>query len=149
VSESEKTRPYVLVAEDEPTNQYVFRAILESGGFEVTIADNGSLALEAGRQRRPDLIVLDMMMPVMDGYETARRVVQEPFFDGVPILALTAKAMKGDAEKTLEAGCDDYMSKPVRRKELLDRVEQWLSAPAESWMPRRLRLREEALPRAS
>lgn len=149
MSELENRKAYVLVAEDEPTNQYVFRTILESGGFEVKIADNGSLALEAGMQRRPDIILLDMMMPVMDGYETARHVVQEPFFDGVPILALTAKAMKGDAERTLEAGCDDYMSKPVRRKELLDRVAQWLQAPAETWMPRRLRLRSEELPKAS
>ena len=142
-------KPYVLVAEDEPTNQYVFRAILESGGFEVKVADNGQLALDSGMQRRPDIILLDMMMPVMDGYETAQHIVQAPYFDGVPILALTAKAMKGDAEKTLEAGCDDYMSKPVRRKDLLERVAQWLSAPAETWMPRRLRLRDEALPKAS
>jgi CheY-like chemotaxis protein len=147
--ETDGAKPYVLVAEDEPTNQYVFRAILESAGFEVKIADNGELALESGMQRRPDIILLDMMMPVMDGYETARHIVAEPYFDGVPILALTAKAMKGDAEKTLEAGCDDYMSKPVRRKDLLERVAQWLSAPAETWMPRRLRLRAEDLPQAS
>ena len=149
MNETDKPRPYILVAEDEPTNQYVFRAILESGGFEVKIADNGLLALEDGMRRRPDIILLDMMMPVMDGYETARRIVEEPFFDGVPILALTAKAMKGDAEKTLEAGCDDYMSKPVRRKDLLERVAHWLSQPAETWMPRRLRMRSEDLRQAS
>jgi CheY-like chemotaxis protein len=128
---------HVLLAEDEPTNQYVFRAILQSGGYEVTIVDNGEAALVEGARRRPDLILLDMMMPVMDGYETARRMITDATFDGVPILALTAKAMKGDAEKTLEAGCDDYMSKPIRRKDLLDKVAEWLDKPADLWMEAR------------
>ncbi len=141
-------RHFILLAEDEPTNQYVFRAILESGGFEVEIVDNGLAALEQGARRRPDIILLDMMMPVMDGYETARRIIRDPFFDGVPILALTAKAMKGDAEKTLEAGCDDYMSKPIRRKELLGRVAQWLERPVESWMNLRREKRGESLRQA-
>jgi len=135
---------YILLAEDEPTNQYVFRAILESGGYEVQIVDNGQAALAEGARRRPDIILLDMMMPVMDGYETARRMIQDARLDGVPILALTAKAMKGDAEKTLEAGCDDYMSKPIRRRELLDAVERWLERPVEEWMPRRSRLRGDS-----
>jgi len=134
-------RGYILLAEDEPTNQYVFRAILESGGFEVRIVDNGQAALEEGLRRRPDLVLLDMMMPVMDGYETARRMVADGSFDGVPILALTAKAMKGDAEKTFEAGCDDYMSKPVRRRELLDGVARWLAKAPGEWMPARLERR--------
>ena len=142
-------RGYILLAEDEPTNQYVFRAILESGGFEVKIVDNGQAALAEGAQRRPDLILLDMMMPVMDGYETARRMSEDPFFDGVPLLALTAKAMKGDAEKTLEAGCDDYMSKPVRRKELLDAVAEWLAKPPELWMPTRQERRERGVRHAA
>ncbi len=128
---------YILLAEDEPTNQYVFRAILESGGFEVKVVDNGQAALDEGLLRRPDLILLDMMMPIMDGYETARRMSENSAFDGIPIIALTAKAMKGDAEKTLEAGCDGYMSKPVRRKELLDSVTAWLEKPVASWMPLR------------
>ncbi|MFH1143751.1 MAG: response regulator [Candidatus Eisenbacteria bacterium] len=134
-------RGYILLAEDEPTNQYVFRAILASGGFEVKIVDNGQAALDEGLNRRPDLVLLDMMMPIMDGYETARRMSEDPRFDGVPILALTAKAMKGDAEKTIEAGCDDYMSKPVRRKELLDTVAEWVAKPVELWMPARLKRR--------
>jgi CheY-like chemotaxis protein len=138
-------RAYVLLAEDEPTNQYVFRAILESGSFEVQIVDNGRAAIEEASRRRPDIILLDMMMPVMDGYETARRMVLDPLLDGVPILALTAKAMKGDAEKTLEAGCDDYMSKPIRRQELLECVGRWLEKPADLWMPRRLQRRGDSL----
>lgn len=136
---------YVLLAEDEPTNQYVFRAILESGGFEVHIVGNGQLAIEEARKRRPELILLDMMMPVMDGYKTAAHLIRDPEFDGVPIIALTAQAMKGDAEKTLRAGCDDYMSKPVRRAQLLEAVGKWLAADPETWMPERLRKREEPL----
>jgi CheY-like chemotaxis protein len=141
-------RVYILLAEDEPTNQYVFRAILESGDYEVQIVDNGRAALEEGTRRRPDIVLLDMMMPIMDGYETARRMVLDPRLDGVPILALTAKAMKGDAEKTLEAGCDDYMSKPIRRQELLDTVARWLGRPSEEWMPRRLRMRGDSVAQA-
>jgi len=89
------------------------------------------------------------MMPVMDGYKTAAHLIRDPEFDGVPILALTAQAMKGDAEKTLRAGCDDYMSKPVRRAQLLEVVEKWLTADPESWMPERCRKREEPLDAAA
>ncbi len=130
-------RAYILLAEDEPTNQYVFRAILQTGGYEVEIVENGELALAAGRRRKPDLVLLDMMMPVKDGYDTAREMIRDSAFDGVPIIALTAKAMKGDAEKTLEAGCDDYMSKPVRRAELIQKIEEWLSKDPSEWMPAR------------
>jgi CheY-like chemotaxis protein len=90
-----------------------------------------------------------MMMPVMDGYEAAQEMVLDPAFDGIPILALTAQAMKGDAEKTLAAGCDDYMSKPIRRAELLQKVEQWLAADAAIWMDERLRKRGEIGRRAA
>jgi len=129
--------PRILLAEDDPTNQYVFRAILRSANYEIEIVENGLLALERARQARPDLILLDMMMPVMDGYETASRISEDPEFDGIPIVALTAKAMKGDQEKTLEAGCDDYMAKPVNRLALLAKVQEWLKEPREGWMDRR------------
>jgi CheY-like chemotaxis protein len=128
----------ILLAEDDPTNQYVFRAILQAAGYEVEIAENGLVALERGRRFPPDLILLDMMMPVMDGYEAAAQFSQDPCFDGIAVVALTAKAMQGDLEKTLEAGCDDYISKPVSRGLLLERIRYWLARPQEEWMPRRL-----------
>ncbi len=131
----------ILVAEDDPTNQYVFRAILRSAGYEPVIVENGLQALERARIETPHLFLLDMMMPVMDGYETAWRIVQDPIFDGVPIVALTARAMQGDADRTLQAGCDDYLAKPIRRQEFLDKVAAWLTKPQESWMPRRLAMR--------
>ncbi len=131
----------ILVAEDDPTNQYVFRAILRSAGYEPVIVENGLQALERARIETPHLFLLDMMMPVMDGYETAWRIVQDPIFDGVPIVALTARAMQGDADRTLQAGCDDYLAKPIRRQEFLDKVAAWLTKSQESWMPRRLAMR--------
>ena len=138
---AEKATTRVLVAEDDPTNQYVFRAILSTAGYETVMVENGLQALERARSDRPDIFLLDMMMPVMDGYETAWRIIQDPLFDGIPIVALTARAMQGDAERTLQAGCDDYLSKPIRRLEFLEKVEQWLSRPIETWMPRRLSMR--------
>ncbi len=137
----DKAATRVLVAEDDPTNQYVFRAILSTAGYETVIVENGLQALEHARSDPPDIFLLDMMMPVMDGYETAWRIIQDPLFDGIPILALTARAMQGDAERTLQAGCDDYLSKPIRRQEFLDKVEHWHSCPSETWMPRRLSMR--------
>ncbi len=131
----------ILVAEDDTTNQYVFRAILRSAGFEPTLVDNGLLALEKARAQQPHLFILDMMMPVMDGYETAWRIIQDPLFDGVPIIALTARAMQGDSDRTLQAGCDDYLSKPIRRQEFLDKVSYWLERDPAEWMPRRLLMR--------
>lgn len=131
----------ILVAEDDVTSQYVFRAILQRAGYRITMVDNGLQALEAARAQRPDLFLLDMMMPVMNGYEAAWRIIQDPVFDGIPIVALTARAMQGDADRSLKAGCDDYLSKPIQRQEFLDKVAFWLQREQEEWMPRRLGLR--------
>lgn len=139
---SSSRRPHILLAEDDPTNQYVFRALLEGAGYEVVVCENGLLALEQARRDPPDLVLLDMMMPVMDGYEVAGRFLDDPAFDGIPVLALTAKAMKGDLERTIDAGCDGYMSKPVSRKDLIDTVRNWLDRPEAEWMPQRRAKRE-------
>jgi len=128
----------ILVAEDDPTNQYVFRAILRSAGFDPVIVENGLQTLEHARVAIPHIFLLDMMMPVMDGYETAWRIIQDPLFDNIPVIALTARAMQGDADRTLQAGCDDYLSKPVRRQEFLDKVVYWLERDPSEWMPQRL-----------
>jgi CheY-like chemotaxis protein len=131
----------LLVAEDDATSQYVFRTILQGAGYRVTLVDNGLHALESARTDPPDIFLLDMMMPVMNGYEAAWRIIQDPIFDGIPIIALTARAMQGDADRTLRAGCDDYVSKPIRRQEFLDKVAFWLDRDSEEWMPRRLSMR--------
>jgi CheY-like chemotaxis protein len=132
----------ILLAEDDPTNQYVFRAILSAAGYEVEMVENGLQALERVRESPPAIVLLDMMMPVMDGYEAAGRIAADPELDDVPVIALTARAMKGDLEKTIEAGCDDYVAKPVSRKVLLDKVEEWIARPAEETRERRRRRRE-------
>jgi CheY-like chemotaxis protein len=133
---------HILLAEDDPTNQYVFRAILTAAGYDVEIVENGLQVLERVRQGLPSIILLDMMMPVMDGYEAAGRIAADSDLDDVPVIALTARAMKGDLEKTLEAGCDDYVAKPVSRKVLLDKVEEWVAKPAQECRERRRKRRE-------
>jgi CheY-like chemotaxis protein len=133
---------FILVAEDDPTNQYVFRKILERAGYEVEIAEHGQKALEACKLRRPDLILMDMMMPILNGYETVAIMVQDPSLDDVPILALTANAMRGDEIKTREAGCDDHIAKPVQMREFLDKIEAWLKRDPKTWMPSRIAGRE-------
>jgi CheY-like chemotaxis protein len=133
----------ILLAEDDPTNQYVFRAILSAAGYEVEIVENGLQALERLHEGVPSIILLDMMMPVMDGYEAARRIAADPLLDDIPVIALTARAMKGDLEKTIEAGCDDYVAKPVSRKVLLDKVQEWITKPVEVCRGQRQRRRQE------
>jgi CheY-like chemotaxis protein len=133
----------LLLAEDDMTNQYVFRAILSAAGYDLEIVGNGLAALERAVQSPPRLILLDMMMPVMDGYEAAQRMADEPQLDHVPIVALTARAMKGDLEKTLEAGCDDYLAKPVSRQVLLEKVREWCEKPREDCLERRREWRQK------
>ncbi|MBU1700138.1 MAG: response regulator [Candidatus Eisenbacteria bacterium] len=140
-----KKGKYILVAEDDPTNQYVFRKILERAGYDVEIAEHGQKALEACKARRPDLILMDMMMPILNGYETVAIMVQDPNLDDIPILALTANAMRGDEIKTREAGCDDHIAKPVQMKEFLDKIESWLKRDPKTWMPARIAGREPPL----
>jgi CheY-like chemotaxis protein len=123
----------ILLAEDNPVNQKITQKLLEKCGFEVEVAANGREAVEAIQKRRFDLILMDCQMPVMDGYE-ATQVIRKIEGGGrrTPIVAITAHAMVGDREKCLEAGMDDYLSKPVNLAKLQQTVNQWLSAPAAS-----------------
>ncbi len=122
----------LLLAEDGPDNQRLISLLLRKAGAEVELAENGRIALDlalaAGREGRGfDLILMDMQMPVMDGYEATRRLRAEGFT--APIIALTAHAMAGDRERCLQAGCDDYISKPVERTSLLTIVARHLRNP--------------------
>ncbi len=121
-----KNRKRILVAEDNTMNQMLMRLLLERIGHECTIAENGKVALERLRDGQYDLLLLDMQMPVMDGMETLEAIRKDPVLSGLPVIALTASAMKGDAERFIEAGCDDYLSKPIDRlllEEKLARLE--------------------------
>ncbi|MBI4383931.1 MAG: response regulator, partial [Nitrospinae bacterium] len=132
LGEARKTRPFltgrkVMIVDDDMRNIYAVSAVLERQDMRVVTAESGKEALDLLRETRDiDLILMDVMMPDMDGYETTRAIRnQEPFRD-TPIIALTAKAMKGDREKCIEAGASDYISKPVDTEQLLSLLRVWL-----------------------
>ena len=108
--DNEKT---IMVVDDNPDIITIVRTILEGKGFNVLSASSGAECLAALKTQKPDLIVLDIMMPEMDGYETIRQIRKDEKCQTLPIIALTAKAMKGDREKTLAAGCSGYIQKPI------------------------------------
>ena len=116
----------ILVVEDNPSLLMGIQGVLEVEGYIVSTATNGKEALEELAVARPDLIVADIMMPVMDGYETTKRIRAQQEFSSLPILALTAKAMKGDREKCLQAGANDYLSKPIDVDRLFSMLRVWL-----------------------
>lgn len=118
-------RPRLLLVDDEPTNLQVLRHVLQAD-YRLLFATDGARALQVAREQQPQLILLDIMMPGMDGYETMRAIRAEPEFRALPMIALTAKAMRGDREKCLEAGASDYLAKPVDTDQLLGMLKQWL-----------------------
>jgi CheY-like chemotaxis protein len=125
-SEALKNRK-VLVVDDDARNIFALTTILENRDMEVISATNGRHAIDL-LQRTPDIsvVLMDIMMPEMDGYETMREIRKDLRFRTLPILALTAKAMKGDREKCLEAGASDYIAKPVNTDQLLSLLRVWL-----------------------
>ncbi|MBU1664695.1 MAG: response regulator [Gammaproteobacteria bacterium] len=123
----ERRKVAILLAEDNPVNQKLAVKLLEKQGHVVSVADNGRLALEAWRRGDHDLVLMDMMMPEMDGLEATRRIREEEQATGgrIPIIAMTANAMTGDRERCLQTGMDDYISKPVRTEALLRVLKRW------------------------
>jgi CheY-like chemotaxis protein len=117
----------VLVVDDDARNIFALASLLENQEMEVITATSGRMALEIAA-RTPDLsiVLMDIMMPDMDGYETIRNIRKDPRLGSLPILALTAKAMAGDREKCLEAGASEYISKPVNSDHLLSLMRLWL-----------------------
>jgi CheY-like chemotaxis protein len=117
----------VLVVDDDARNIFALTTVLENNDMEVLSATNGRQAIEA-IQGTEDLsaVLMDIMMPEMDGYQTMREIRKDQRFRALPILALTAKAMKGDREKCLEAGASDYIAKPVNTEQLLSLLRVWL-----------------------
>jgi CheY-like chemotaxis protein len=117
----------VLVVDDDARNIFALTTVLENHEMDVLSATNGRQAIEIIRNA-PELniVLMDIMMPEMDGYQTMREIRKDPQFRSLPILALTAKAMKGDREKCLEAGASDYIAKPVNTDQLLSLLRVWL-----------------------
>ena len=118
--------PRILVIEDDANTRYAMQFILENAGYQVEFAEAGEKALLAAQHQRPDLILMDIMMPNMDGYQVARMLKAQKQLAHIPVVALTARAMKGDREKALAAGCNDYLTKPFESKDILSMLEKWL-----------------------
>ena len=116
----------ILIAEDRDDNLILFKEILMSKDYKIHVAKNGREAVDIAGKERPDLILMDMQMPVMDGFDATKRIKKTEELKEIPIIGLTARAMKGDREKVLAAGCSDYLSKPVMPKDLIEKVEEWL-----------------------
>lgn len=118
----------ILLVEDNEMNRDMLSRRLNRRGFEVLIAEDGGLAVSMTQTERPDLVLMDMSLPVIDGWEATRRLKADPETAGIPIIALTAHAMESDRERALEVGCDDYDSKPVDLPRLLGKIETLLGS---------------------
>jgi CheY-like chemotaxis protein len=116
----------VLLVEDNPHNRKIFSGMLSHAGFRVIEAEDGHKALERVHADRPELILMDLSIPGIDGWECTRRLKADPRTRAIPILALTAHAMRGDEERAREAGCDGYMSKPISPKRVVEEVRRFL-----------------------
>ena len=108
----------ILIVEDNPSNMRLIELILRDKGYTLLKATSGEEALDVALRRQPDLIIMDIQLPKMNGLETTIRLRQVPVFSRTPIIAITAYAMKGDKEKIIKAGCDAYLSKPINTREL-------------------------------
>ncbi len=118
---------HILIVDDDMRNSFALSKLLSDKGIKVRIASSGHKALDLLAENADiDLVLMDIMMPVMDGYETIKRIRDQREFSGLPILALTAKAMKGDREKCLAAGANDYLSKPIDVDRLFSMLRVWL-----------------------
>ena len=119
--------PKILVVEDNEENRDSLKRRLERRGFEVVVAENGQVGTEAAQREHPDLILMDMNMPELDGWEATRRIKAVPGLVNVPVIALTAHAMTGDRERAIEAGCTDYHTKPIEFAKLMTQIETILT----------------------
>ena len=106
-------KPIILLVEDNEQNRYLARYILEDAGMSVVCAITGKEALAAAREHRPDLILLDIQLPEMDGYEAVARLKADPELAGIPVVAVSSFAMPGERQRALEAGCIGYIEKPI------------------------------------
>jgi two-component system, cell cycle response regulator DivK len=117
---------HLLVVEDNEASRDMLGRRLRRRGFDVSVAADGAEGLERARSLRPDLVLLDLSLPVLDGWTVARRLKDDPATASMPIIALTAHAMAGDRERALAAGCDDFATKPVDFEALLGAIEALL-----------------------
>jgi two-component system cell cycle response regulator DivK len=121
----------ILIADDRPSSRELLRLVLERAGYAVVEAEDGQQALDKTRSEDPDLVLLDLQMPGLDGYGVLAALRADPRFAGLPVLALTASAMRGDRERILEAGFTDYLAKPAGPELLRETVARLLGEGAE------------------
>ena len=116
----------ILVADDDFDNRTIATEILRASGYTVVQASNGLQAMEVALSEKPDVILLDLSMPKLDGWETTRRLKKIPEVARIPVIAFTAHAMVGDEKKAREAGCDDFLTKPCTPKQIIEKMKTWL-----------------------
>ncbi len=117
----------ILLVEDNEMNWDMLSRRLTRRGFEVVVAVDGERGVSMSRSEAPDLILMDMSLPILDGWEATRQIKAAPETKAIPVIALTAHAMVGDREKAMAVGCDDYDTKPIEFKRLLDKIETALN----------------------
>ena len=116
----------ILVVEDQEDNRQILRDLLASVDYEMVEAENGQAALTAVTEHKPDLILMDIQLPIMDGYEATLRIKADPATRSIPIIVVTSYALSGDEGKAREAGCDAYVTKPYSPRQLLAKIREYL-----------------------
>jgi len=127
VREVRREKKLILIVEDEPNNRELAIKILTFSGYDTLSASTGQEAVEKIKERNPDLVLMDLSLPVMDGWEAAAMIRSETSYEKLPIIAVTAHAMEGDRESALAAGCTDYVSKPYCPSQLLEVIKKYLT----------------------
>jgi two-component system cell cycle response regulator DivK len=116
----------ILVVEDQEDNRQILRDLLANAGYEMLEAEDGIKAVEEATKQRPDLILMDIQLPLLDGYEATRRIKADPALNAIPIIVVTSYALSGDDEKAKAAGCDAYVAKPYSPRALLAKIREYL-----------------------
>ena len=117
----------ILMVEDTEDNRQIIRDLMESVGYDLIEAVDGAAGVAMAAEHRPDLILMDIQLPVMDGYEASRRIKADPELSRIPIIAVTSYALSGDEAKTRAAGCDGYVAKPFSPRQLLAKMNEFLA----------------------
>jgi two-component system cell cycle response regulator DivK len=116
----------ILVVEDQEDNRQILRDLLGNAGYDMVEAENGEEALVEVEKQKPDLILMDIQLPIMDGYEATRRIKANPDHKSIPVIVVTSYALSGDEGKARDAGCDAYVTKPYSPRQLLAKVKEFL-----------------------
>jgi two-component system, cell cycle response regulator DivK len=121
--------PRVLLVEDNEMNRDMLSRRLARRGFEVALATDGRQGVAMASSESPDIILMDMSLPVLDGWEASRQLKAGEYTRAIPLIALTAHAMEGDRDRAMQAGCDDYDTKPIEFQRLMEKIDRLLAAP--------------------